>query len=414
MTSRAPPPALGRLIFGGLFVFSLVAPICLWILASRTADPERVLALSHIWSVALALLLVWAAVYIKDEPRLARIALCFGALVFAFITVRARIYSTRQLDPPTMAVDSAQPSQSARPSASQSGQTTKSAGGRTVAKVPKSDKIEDAIVGKWQLSAGKDTIIFLKDKTFVLMTEDGNALFGRYLFLDPNRLQCFFFEGNSDDPIIYADLILKDDILSRAGKNTKITYRRLDTYEDSPGITGLWQSSDGSPTLFCPDGTFVYGRKYFGTWEVNGRQVVARTTSQQGTAWTYTLSADGRTLSGPWTNPNGQKGDATLTRPSKIDKLADYMIGRWQSVGTVDTIEYRRDGTVLMTGEKDPNKFGFKVPDEDHIQISVKDGNMIITLPPWRVVRVDDNIQTTTSKAKPRTYVRVRYPISSQ
>jgi hypothetical protein len=299
-----------------------------------------------------------------------------------------------------VASSSAQPVQSVQPA--------KAGKNQKVAPVPKSDKIEDAIVGKWLLDKN-ETTLFLKDKTFEVVTDDGHTAFGRYFFLKPNQLQFFFFNGDSDAPFLWSDIAIKGDTLTRVIEKNTITYHRVETYEDSAGVTGLWTSAtDGSPFIIFTVGTFVFGRAVIGTWEGQGGHVLARNSKATGATWDLTLSSDGHTLTGPWQTPKGEKGTATIKRP-KFDKLADYILGRWQLVGHIQTQEYKKDGTVFVTNDDGGAKtFNYSVTDENHIQTALP--GVPMKLPVWTIERVDDDVLTNqpTPQGKPFTSVRIR------
>lgn len=398
MTSRAPPPALRRLLCGMLLAITLVVPFVLWILSARGSltSQDSAIGLVRVWSVTCTLLMVWSAIYVEKEPDMARVSLALTALVFAVMAFQVHSFSD----------------QSASVAAGSAESTTvekidKAAKTDKPRKVVKTGKIENDIVGKWQVTGHASSQEFLKDGTLVTNNGEGKMTFARYVFLDPKRFQVFVQKGFSKTPLLYADISVNADSLTmrKTTEEAAVTYQRTPTPDDPADLAGTWKSASGDQFIISAEGSFFFKNDY-GTWNwTTGKQFVAKSLVENGSTWRLTLSSDGRTLSGTWSDPTNKSGNSTFTRRPQFEGLAQAIVGKWQRAGNVDGGEFHKDGTAVITNEQ--GEFiscQYSIPDSTHIQIT-KQG---VKTPLWTVTDARQDLLSVSIEGTPAgTYLRV-------
>ena len=172
--SQSQPVPWRRMVFGLLLVLTIVAPIALGTLAaSGHAEAGALRSLLILWMLAGTGLLVWSAVYVKDEPILVRTAVLLLAAFFLIAALRTQFSAT------TQANSGARPSQQ---------KTTPE-----VASSPKIDKkkksLAETLVGKWKLANHSQTMEFRSgENKFFVTTDAGQNLEFGYKVHDETHL----------------------------------------------------------------------------------------------------------------------------------------------------------------------------------------------------------------------------------
>lgn len=216
--ARSQPVPWRRMVFGLLLVVTIVAPIALGIVISRGpgADVSGLKNLIRLWTVATMALLIWSAIYVKDEPGLVRIVVSLLALFFFFVIVRG------QFNPA--------PNPPIATSPTPATQTTP----HEVSSSPKIDKkqsLAESLSGKWKLANHSQTMEFRSgENKFFVTTDAGQSLEFGYKTHDDNHLDVWLPQMPPDaDPVPWTVILASENELTVQTKpNVKpVSYTRV-------------------------------------------------------------------------------------------------------------------------------------------------------------------------------------------
>jgi hypothetical protein len=216
--ARSQPVPWRRMVFGLLLVLTLVAPIALGIVIARGAveDLSGLQNLIRLWTVATMALLIWSAIYVRDEPALVRIVVSLLALFLFFIMVRGRLNAPQN---PSIAT-SPTPATGTTPHEVASS-----------SKVDKKKSLAEALIGKWKLANHTQTMEFRSDQTkFFVTTDAGQNLEFGYKVHDATHLDVWLPQMPPDaDPISWAFTLANENELTVQTKPnaTPVSYTRV-------------------------------------------------------------------------------------------------------------------------------------------------------------------------------------------
>jgi hypothetical protein len=213
--SQSQPVPWRRMVFGLLLVVTIVAPIALGIVIARGPGSD-ISGLIRVWAVATMALLIWSAIYVKDEPGLVRVVVSLLAAFFFIVTIRSAFTPATN---PSIAT-------SPTPAA----ETTP----HVVASSPKIDKkkgLAEFLIGKWKLANHSQTMEFQKgESNFVVTTDGGQEMKFGYKVADETHLNVWLPQMPPDaDPIPWgATMVNENELTIQTKPNAKpINYTRV-------------------------------------------------------------------------------------------------------------------------------------------------------------------------------------------
>jgi hypothetical protein len=212
--ARSQPIPWRRMVFGLLLVVTVVVPIALGIVAAGGhVDAGALRSLIILWMLAGTGLLVWSAVYVKDEPILVRTAVSLLAVFFLIAALRTQFSAT------TQANSAGKPSQQTTPH--EIGPATK---------IDKKKSLAETLIGKWKLANHSQTMEFRSgENKFFVTTDAGQALEFGYKVHDENHLDVWLPLMPPDaDPVSWAFTLADENELTVQTKpNAKpVSYTR--------------------------------------------------------------------------------------------------------------------------------------------------------------------------------------------
>jgi hypothetical protein len=211
--ARSQPVPWRRMVFGLLLVVTIVAPIALGIVAT-SSDAGALRGLLSLWMFAAIGLLVWSALYVKNEPTLVRLAVSLLAAFFLIAALRTQFSSTKQVP--------------AAPKPAE--QTTPHEIGST-AKTEKKRSLAELLIGKWKLANHSQTMEFrIGENKFFVTTDAGQEMEFAYKIHDENHLDVWLPQMPPDaDPIPWSVTLANENELTVQTKpNAKaVSYTRV-------------------------------------------------------------------------------------------------------------------------------------------------------------------------------------------
>jgi hypothetical protein len=243
-----------------------------------------------------------------------------------------------------------------------------------VASCQQQQKLEDAIIGRWQKAGENGSIEFFKDGRVVLTLENGTVVPLKYSLIGSNSLKitgdeagyhALFPNGKAQNPsveLIYTDIAIKGDRLTMIDSKTNkpvdstraksspsqiaqaspAAAKEKSTPAQNFDVSGVWMTPDGYSWTFFSSGTFEF-RGDKGHWSKSGDQIVAFA-NKGGSGWKMKFSADGQKLSGTWGDSSGNKGEINLTRAEASAEEATKETRSQFSQKAVDDLKKNQSG----------------------------------------------------------------------
>ena len=198
--AQSQPIPWRRMIFGLLLVVTIVAPIALRIVAAGGhADAGALRSLVILWMLAAIGLLIWSAVYVKEEPILVRTAVSLLAAFFLIAALRTQFSSTTQA-----------------PSGPQSSQQTTPHEIGATQKTDRKKSLAETLNGKWKLANHSQTMEFRTgENKFVVTTDAGQEMEFGYKVHDETHLDVWLPQMPPDaDPIPWTATVVNENELA--------------------------------------------------------------------------------------------------------------------------------------------------------------------------------------------------------
>lgn len=173
--TRPQPVPWHRMVFGLLIVIIVAAPLAIWILViqGQAHDATQMRNLLRIWTIAVAAILVWAAVYVTREPQLVRVAVTVIGFLFVILAVFGRFNATPSGARPVIKGGSAtEPAGDARGSDSHIAKNAATPSPAVANNKPKSANPDD-VTGVWITPEGY-AWTFSEDRTFKFRADKGH------------------------------------------------------------------------------------------------------------------------------------------------------------------------------------------------------------------------------------------------